>query len=239
MAGATAHCWTLRRGDPGYPALRSPPDQQPTLYGIGDSEILNQPILGLICSVKCPGSVVLQTFDAIRELRDAGMVVAGGFHSSMERECLEFLLRGRQPVILCPARHPSLNRIPQTWQDALETQRLLIVSPFGDRVRRSTASNAQLRNEFVTTLAAAVLIPYASPGGKAEAAALSPAGLATPVLTIEDSENRRLLAQGASPFSINAVFDLLNARSRRPPRVRLQQPTEARRADDVARPDGR
>ncbi|HQX52209.1 MAG TPA: hypothetical protein PLR25_19980 [Planctomycetaceae bacterium] len=33
----------------------------------------------------------MKTFDAIRELRDTGVVVAGGFHSPMERECLDFL----------------------------------------------------------------------------------------------------------------------------------------------------
>lgn len=59
--------------------------------------------MGLICSVQCPGSIVIKTFDAVRELRDSGIVVAGGFHSPMEKECLDFLLRGEQPVIVCPA----------------------------------------------------------------------------------------------------------------------------------------
>jgi hypothetical protein len=46
---------------------------------------------------------VIATYDAIRELRDAGVIVAGGFHSPMEGECLDFLLCGAQPVVLCPA----------------------------------------------------------------------------------------------------------------------------------------
>jgi hypothetical protein len=64
------------------------------LHGLGDRTVLRHPCLALICSVQCPGSVVIKTFDAIRELRDAGIVAAGGFHSPMEKECLEFLLRG-------------------------------------------------------------------------------------------------------------------------------------------------
>jgi hypothetical protein len=65
------------------------------LHRIGDEAILRQKCMGLICSVRCPGSIVIKTFDAIRELRDAGIIVAGGFHSPMEKECLDFLLRGQ------------------------------------------------------------------------------------------------------------------------------------------------
>jgi hypothetical protein len=54
--------------------------------------------------VRCSGSIVNKTFDAIRELRDAGIVVVVGFHSPMKKECLNFLLRGEQPVIVCPPK---------------------------------------------------------------------------------------------------------------------------------------
>ena len=50
---------------------------------LGRVEILRHNRLGLICSIRCPGSIVIKTFDAIRELRDAGIVVAGGFHSPL------------------------------------------------------------------------------------------------------------------------------------------------------------
>jgi hypothetical protein len=61
-----------------------------SLHCIGNRDILSQKCLALICSIQCLGSVVIKTFDAIRELRDAGIVVVGGFHSPMERECLDF-----------------------------------------------------------------------------------------------------------------------------------------------------
>jgi len=59
--------------------------------------------------VQCSGIIILKTFDAIRMLRDKGIVVIGGFHSPMERECLDLLQRGNQPVILCSAK--GLNRL--------------------------------------------------------------------------------------------------------------------------------
>jgi hypothetical protein len=72
------------------------------IYYLGNIEIVKHRLLGFICSIRCPGSTILKTFDAVRELRDKGMVFIGGFHSPMERECLDLILRGPQPVILCP-----------------------------------------------------------------------------------------------------------------------------------------
>ena len=45
----------------------------------GDPALLTRPLLGLVCSVQCPGSIILKLYDAIRELRDAGVTVIGGF----------------------------------------------------------------------------------------------------------------------------------------------------------------
>jgi len=59
-----------------------------SLYSMGNLDILKHWRLGLLCSIRCPGSVILKTFDAIRDLLDDGVVVVDGFHSPMERECL-------------------------------------------------------------------------------------------------------------------------------------------------------
>jgi len=173
------------------------------LCGIGDRTILDRPCLGLICSVQCPGSIVIKTFEAIRELRDAGIVVAGGFHSPMEKECLEFLLRGKQPVIVCPAKGLSRPRIPAAWKEAIDAARLLVVSPFA--AKRTNKANAQARNEFVATLATAVLVPHASPGGKADAVARQVLERGHPLFTFEDEENAGLLRLGARAFSISYI----------------------------------
>lgn len=142
--------WTIRLNDA-------------PVFGIGDQAILTRKCLGLICSVKCPGSVIIKMFDAIRELRDAGVVVAGGFHSSMEQQCLEFLMRGEQPVIAVWAKGMSRPRLPIPWAKAIDAGRMLIISPFSEGVRRTTKASAQARNQFIIGHATAVLIPHASP----------------------------------------------------------------------------
>jgi len=148
---------------------------------------------------------VIKTFDAIRELRDAGIVVAGGFHSPMEKECLDFLLRGEQPVIVCPAKGLSRPRLPSAWRTAIEAERLLLLSPFGDAVTRTTGAQAQTRNEFIAALSHAVLIPHASPGGKAEAVARQILDRSQPLFTFEDDENTELLKLGAQPYRIDRI----------------------------------
>ena len=168
--------WSLTKRSSSFPAQlaeHSGSAKWRTIYGIGNRDILHRKCLGLICSVQCPGNVVIRTFDAIRSLRDAGIVVAGGFHSPMERECLDFLLSGEQPVIICPAKSPDRVRLAPAWRSALDAGRLLLVSPFGSGITRTTKAHAQTRNEFVAALSAAVLIPHATPGGNAAAAFVS------------------------------------------------------------------
>jgi hypothetical protein len=181
------------------------------LQGIGNPDILTRRCLGLICSVQCPGSVVIKTLDAIRELRGAGIVLAGGFHSPMERECLEFLLRGNQPIIVCPARTLFGFRIPNSWRTAIKQGRLLIASVFSERFRRTTLAHAGLRNEFVADLSTAIFVPHASRGGKAEALAARLVKRGQHVFTIEDTQNSHLSELGSRPYSVVEISQLLPA----------------------------
>ncbi|HSB33480.1 MAG TPA: hypothetical protein VLG39_03400 [Nitrospirota bacterium] len=49
--------------------------------------------------------------DLPRKWRDDGVLVISGFHSPLEKECLNNLLRGRQPAIICAARNIEIMRI--------------------------------------------------------------------------------------------------------------------------------
>ena len=195
--------WTISSADPDYPTTLSDrrlAQQWEQIYGIGNRDILNRSWLGLICSIQCPGSVIIRTFDAIRELRNAGTVVAGGFHSPMERECLDFLLRGDQPVVVCPAKHPTLERLPIAWRSPLDSGRLLLLSPFASNVRRTTAEHAQTRNEFVAAMSDSVFVPHASPVGQTKFLVVQLLKAGKTVVTISDESNADLMATGAVAF---------------------------------------
>ena len=124
------------------------------------------PLLGFFCATRCPGNVILRTYDLALALREAGVPVIGGFHTPMEKECLEVLLRGQQPVVICPARNIERLRLPMRWRKPYDEGRLLVLSPFGSRQRRPTTELAENRNRLVSTLATNILVAYAGPGSK-------------------------------------------------------------------------
>lgn len=177
----------------------------PGVWARGNLRILEQPLLGFFCSVQCPGRVIVCVYDAVRVLRDAGVAVAGGFQSPLEKDGLDFLLRGRQPVVVCPARSIDGLRLPAAWRAALDDGRLLILSPFAARHRRATGALAEARNRFVADLADEVLIAYAAEGGRMAALCARLLAQGRRVRTFAVPENQRLVAQGAIA---TAVADL-------------------------------
>ena len=164
---------------------------------MGDPGILDGRLIGLFCSVRCPGDVILKTFDLARSLRDADVTVVGGFQSPMEREFLNLLLRGSARVIVCPARGLGRMRIPGDWKEPIGDGRLVILSFFDDRTRRPSATTAAERNAHVADLADVVLIAHAEIGGKTEALCRDANGDGKPVFALASNDNTHLFELGA------------------------------------------
>jgi predicted Rossmann fold nucleotide-binding protein DprA/Smf involved in DNA uptake len=193
---------TLDSSNPNYPAALLPKKGQaqfPRISIIGDPEILKRQWLGLFCSVKCPGDLILRTYDLARALRDAGVPVIGGFHTPIEKDCLDLLLRGKQPVVICPARDIKNIRLGKDLKTCVEEGRVLVLSPFEGMGRRPTAQVSERRNRFVGILAMAAFIAYANPGGRTEAFAKESIGLEKPLYTFESQYNKPILENGAKP----------------------------------------
>jgi len=200
--------WEITESDADYPQCllqyRDTVETQ-TLYGLGDRGILRRECLGLVCSVKCPGSVIIKTFDAVRELRDVGIVLAGGFHSPMEKECLDFLLRGKQPVIICLARYPKRSGLTRRWQTAIDNGQVLLLSTFGPRWKRTSRQASFTRNLLVASLSKATLVPYTSSGGMAEQVVEQCLAENFHVITFQDEANAQMLQRGVGIYSFDEV----------------------------------
>ncbi len=112
----------------------------------GNLSLLEEPLTALFCSQRCPGDLILKTYDLARAMREARVPVVGGFQTPMEKECLRLLLRGSQPVVVCPARGIDNMRIPRDWHTPLAEDRLLVLSPFPATARRPTAELSVQRN---------------------------------------------------------------------------------------------
>ena len=194
----------LARDTPRYPVAlrRALGAASPASVAVmGNLDILQRHILAVFCSVRCPGDLILAAYDLALALRDAGVTVAGGFHSPVEQEFLRILLRGKQSLVICPARPLESLHLPPEWQTALNQGRLLVLSPFtlATTQRRPTADLAAERNSFTAALADGLLVTHAAPGGKTERLCRDVRAWSKPLLTLDSPDNAHLLALGARP----------------------------------------
>ena len=193
----------LGLADPLYPAAlqthlgHSAPA---AIAALGDLHILQRKSLALFCSVKCPGNLIVQTYDLAQKLRAAGVTVIGGFHSPMERECLRILLRSPHPVIICPARSLPKRLAPE-FRKPLEEGRLLLLSSFADAVCRADEETAHRRNRLVAALADRIFAAYAAPNSKTELFCREIIAWGKPLYTLAGEANANLLALGAMPIA--------------------------------------
>jgi predicted Rossmann fold nucleotide-binding protein DprA/Smf involved in DNA uptake len=164
-----------------------------SLYALGNLDILKQKTLALFCSIRCPGTIILQVFDFIKNIKQTKITIISGFHSPMERECLEILLRGKHPVISCPAR--ALQEMKMRWEykKPLEDGRLLFLSPFTENMRRQSEQNAIERNYFVAALADKIFVPYAAPESKTEQFYREINLLGKAIYTLKNELNKKLI----------------------------------------------
>ncbi|MGD9062710.1 MAG: DNA-processing protein DprA [Desulfobacterales bacterium] len=200
----------VKKGSSGYPQLIQNSvisRRYPQIWIIGNLDILDKKLLGLFCSVKCPGNVILKTYDLARKLRDAGIAVVSGFHSPIEKDCLDLLLKGTQPIAICPARSIENMRIPKAWQKSLAENRLLILSPFEPKHRRPTATLAEQRNKFVASLANKIFVAHASEASLTERFCNEIITLGKQINTFNFKENYRLSQSGVVKVSTSALIN--------------------------------
>ena len=142
-----------------------------------------------------------------RALRDGSVAVIGGFHSPIEKDCLDLLLHGTQAVIICPARSIRNMRISSEHKQALKEGRLLFMSPFDENQRRISAKTSEFRNLFVAALSEQVFVAHAEPGGKIENLCRDILSWKKPIYTFNSDHNKNLIEMGAQPVDMDNVSD--------------------------------
>lgn len=175
-----------------------------SLYCLRDASVLERRRLGLICSVKCPGSIILRTHDLMRDLRNEDLTVISGFHSPMERECLNILLRGKCGVVICCARSLPV-RVPAEFRKPMEEGRLLVLSAFPDGQNHITKASSAARNRQVAEISDVLFVPYASPGDMVEGICRDVAQSTRAVFTFDGDFGASLQALGAQPIPLSGV----------------------------------
>jgi predicted Rossmann fold nucleotide-binding protein DprA/Smf involved in DNA uptake len=169
----------------------------PTLHAIGNLDLLTQQPIGFFCSVKCPGDLILKTYDLAQALRDQAIPVISGFHSPIEQDCLTILQRGTQPIIHCYARSIHKIRLTAEQTQAIAQNRLLLLSPFSETYTRTSVELAAKRNEVVGTIAPATFLAYAAPNSKTYTFAQRLTAIHKSIITFTHDHNQHLIDLGS------------------------------------------
>lgn len=130
---------------------------------IGNEEILKNYKLAFFCSQKCPPDFILKIYDKTKEWRENNVCVISGFHTPVEKDVLQYLLKGEQPVIICPARSLDDYKLDAHIKREVDKGRVLIISKLQNK--RISQKCSHLRNIFIAELADEIFAAYAEPGG--------------------------------------------------------------------------
>ena len=90
-------------------------------------------------------------------------------------------------------------RLKPEWKRALSENRLLILSIFAGKFRRSTVELARQRNTFVAALADKIFIAHAAEGSRTLDFAKTISEWDKPLFTFDTKANKSLLQLGAQP----------------------------------------
>lgn len=119
----------------------------------GNKELLKQKKVGFLASRKISSLSILPTLDWATEVsKREDTAIVSGFHSKMERNVLELLLKGQCGIIIVLARG-MYRKLPKQYEEAMSQNRLLIISNEKDNVKRVSEQTAHKRNEFVREIA--------------------------------------------------------------------------------------
>lgn len=132
---------------------------------LGNTDLLNQPLVAFFCSRRYAPQAVLASYDWATAQHDK--VVISTFHSPLERDVMDFLLQKKQPFIyVLPAR--MYKRVPERFQQALDENRILFISLVSDSVRMYSATNAQAANRYILSLASEAVFASIAEGSSTE-----------------------------------------------------------------------
>ena len=119
---------------------------------LGNKELLKVRKLGFLASRKISSLSILPTLDWATEVsKREDYAIVSGFHSKMERNVLEILLKGKCGIIVVLARG-MYRKLPKQYEEAMLQNRLLIISYEKESVTRISEAGAHRRNEFVKNM---------------------------------------------------------------------------------------
>ena len=109
--------------------------------------------VGFLASRKISTLSVLPALDwAMQVSKQRDIAIVSGFHSLMERNVLKLLFQGQCGIIIVLARG-MYRKLPKQYEEAMNQNRLLIISYEKETITRVSEESAHKRNHHVEQLA--------------------------------------------------------------------------------------
>lgn len=169
------------------------------LHKIGNPSTAIAGMTAFLCSVRCPGRLILNSYELAKKWCEENQPVIGGFHAPVEREVMRILLRSTAPICVVVA-HGLPKQIPPEFKKPIDDGRMILASPFDGRTKRTTAETALKRNLIISALAERVFVAYAAPGSKTETLCRTISKWKKPCYTFPSQYTENLVNMGFSVF---------------------------------------
>lgn len=130
---------------------------------LGNISLLDRMKIGYFASGTIASLSVLPTLDWATEVaRREEVAIVSGFHSKMEREVLDFLLRGKCGII-CVLARSIYKKIPDKYREAYNAGRVLFIAPFKTSATRTSRHLCQQRNEYAASISDSLVFSSLTP----------------------------------------------------------------------------
>ena len=132
--------------------------------GVGNKELLEQPLTAFFASRRCSGRAIRAAMDWAVSQALMKTPLIGGFHSPLEQSVLEVMLAAYAPVVIVIARKLETAQLPGASLYAVQAGAIAVVS-MDDTQQRLTADLAMRRNDWIAHHSAHIVVAEAAPGG--------------------------------------------------------------------------
>lgn len=130
---------------------------------LGNTSLLDRKKIGYFAASKIASLSVLPTLDwGVEVAKHEDVAIVSGFHSKMEREVLDFLLRGKCGII-CVLARSIYKKIPDIYREAYNSGRVLFIAPFKTSATMTSRLLCQQRNEYVASISNELVFSSLSP----------------------------------------------------------------------------
>lgn len=119
---------------------------------LGNISLLERRKIGFFASGTIASLSVLPTLDWATEIaKREDVAIVSGFHSKMEREVLDILVKGHCGII-CVLARPIYKVVPNKFRDAYAKDRVLFISHNTSNSTMTSRHLCQKRNEYIASI---------------------------------------------------------------------------------------